>query len=208
MKKILSVFLIISIALFSVISSSAAAPELSSIGTIVSETGKSLPVQGRLTKQELIATPTEFGVLDFQSANTYEYYIAVPRSNETTTVDDYDSSISVHGFLTIVCSTQESSGLTAYLLTRVSGSYNITDESVSVTSSKVSYGCTSMIDPESLDQSVSNRSVANPFSIDTGFSVYAPLTHSGDQGSCGASYSMNLRRGTSSNWTFTLDNHI
>lgn len=181
------------------------------IGVLKDESGQSIPVEGKLIKQQLTATPTELGFLDFSTANTYECKIFVPESSRGIDGSTYrpleanDITYSVTAYLTVYYSYRNmnpTQGNTSYLLTRVTGHYTQgSDPAIEVTSSQLEYGCT---DGDFIEQYVPYHEVSNPFDINTGFTTYCEM-YLGAAGVIGASYKLNIERNTSA-WTFILDN--
>ena len=93
---------------------------------------------------------------------------------------------------------------TEYLLTRVSGYWEISAQKVSVESAKLSYGCSGTF-PSPTTQSVTDISVNNYFDISTGFTDYVVPDVLAVMG---ANLTVNYLMGTSRRWSFTLTNNL
>lgn len=135
---------------------------------------------------------------------TYRYDIPTLYSaGGSTEVHAPDDGYSSTVYLTIQYNTRNTP--TEYLLTRVSGYWEIADPRVSVESASVSYGCSGAFPSLTAHQSVLNVPVTNNFGIDTGFTDYVA---SGSVATVGANLTVNYLMGTSRRWSFTLENNI
>ena len=158
------------------------------IGYFTDENGNTTEIIG-----ELISTQNTNARTGTFSA-TYQYKI--PRASGSNTVDSPDSGYSSHVYLTVHYQIKD--GL-FYLLTAVSGYWEIQDSRVSVISSTVDYTCMQ-------SQSHYNRPVNNNFYFTTGFTNYTP--DNGTYSNVGAHLHLTYLMGTSRTWSFTLSNFI
>lgn len=134
---------------------------------------------------------------------TYAFDVPIPYADHNDEVTDTDSSISVRATLKIY---YKNKGTTPdeYLLTRISGNYNIIDPQVQVGSSKVMYACNGLFPETVNNQRVELNLSGNSFDYYTNFTKYVTE----EDGLIGAKYTLNLKRGTSSKWTFIVDNYF
>lgn len=92
-----------------------------------------------------------------------------------------------------------------YLLTKVTGRWEIRDSRVSVESAELSYGCNGFFPETVTTQSVFGVPVGNNFSVSTGFKKYVCI----DVGAViGSNLTVNYLMGTSRRWSFTLQNTL
>lgn len=130
--------------------------------------------------------------------------IPVPLADMSTDISQADTTGSVRAYLKI---TYKTKGITPeeYLLTNVSGNYSILDHQVRVTGAKISYGCNGFFPSYVSNQMATDISVSNPFDKRTGFSKYVIEDFSS---TIGCYYTLDLARGTSNKWKFTIENYI
>lgn len=171
-------------------------------GILTIEDGTQYPITGRL-----VATAQPASLSDDISM-TYQYNLpADPRAGGSKTEHGVDGGYASTVYLTITYSSNTSGPLPAYLLTRVSGYWSISDSKASVESAYLSYGCTGK-DPTDMishDQHVWDKSVNNHFSVSTGFRYYV---EDGLGGAVGANLTVNYLMGTARRWSFTLYNNL
>ena len=160
--------------------------------TLVSNTGEVINVIGE--KVNAFAAPS--GVEASDESVTYRFSLYSSPSYSLT-ASEYDGSISVQVFLTINYTTQNAS--TEYLLTGVSGSWDILDRSVNVASAQLTYGCSGVFTTQTATVNVSNN-----FSYSTGFTNYVPSV----LGSMGANLALTLQMGTTRYWDFYMYNNL
>jgi hypothetical protein len=90
-----------------------------------------------------------------------------------------------------------------YLLKKVTGHWNVTSQSVNVTSSTLDYACHAPnVAPNT---AVYNYAVSNNFTKYTGYTYYAPAT---TFAAIGATLNLEYSMGSSRTWTFSLQNNI
>lgn len=139
-----------------------------------------------------------------EESNTYVLsiepsYITLASSNSSS-ASVWDSSYSVKASLTINYKTSSSGGLTTYLLTSVSGSWSISDSSVSLSDRELVYACLS---GTVLSQYTTRSLASNSFTCTTGYSTY--VVNDNVLSVMGASTSVTLSHGSSSKWTLDLE---
>ena len=161
---------------------------------------------------EIVVAPTMIGHATDENGNTYEIVgtlvdTIAPRStngtyvstyaydiSHTNTADAPDSGYVSHVYLTIRYTLRDGN---YYLLTNVSGHWDIQDYNASVTNATVEYIC---------GQSGLSRNVSNNFSFATGFSTFTDCDASGC--TVGARLNLTYKIGSSRTWTFSLPNII
>jgi uncharacterized cupin superfamily protein len=130
-----------------------------------------------------------------------------PRSNgNTQTNTGWDDSISVYGYITVTYNSRpygSKANVTEYLLTKVSGGWQRSDSSVSMSNRFVAYTCQYMFQR---DQVTWKYPTTNTFSYKTGYSTYVP--DDGTTAVLGAQCSVDLSHGTSSRWTLTTQANV
>lgn len=114
-----------------------------------------------------------------------------PRASSTQTNAGWDSSVSVYGYLTITYNTSQSQ----YLLTGVSGGWDIADSYVTITDRYVAYTCQYFAN---LSQTAYRYPSSNTFSYQTNFSGYIP--NDGTTSALGALSIADLAHGVNSRW--------
>lgn len=199
MKKLILVLLtfILCLSTINVFASESSVEQLQPNGTVigylVDESGNKFEVEGKLVNSVLRNN-------DGVNSATYEFNLY--SSNNTLTTNEADGSYSVRAYLTIEYKTQNAP--TEYLLTKVSGYWNILDSSVTVTNAKLSYGCTGRF-PDQIWTQTKTLNVSNNFSYNTGFSKYVT---DDTWSTVGADLTLDLKMGTSRTWSFTIINQI
>ncbi len=169
----------------------AAAPTMT--GYLYDDEGNCVEVTGYLVETNNIAPLSA----ERNTSLTYAYYLS--STDFSNTASEPDSGYSSTVYLTINYTTRPIENYTESLLTSVSGSWEIHDSRVSVTSANVSYSCIGL---GTAYQSGSS-SVSNNIPISTGFTRYASEV---DQ-TLGATLTLKYLMGTSRTWTFTLQNY-
>ena len=114
----------------------------------------------------------------------------------TSTADSPDSGFSSHVYLTVYYKLRDGK---YFLLTKVSGYWDIEDYRVTVTSSTLDYKC-------GAGSGVFGVNVSNHFTVATGFTQFTE-----DQGiyaQVSARLHLTYKMGTSRTWSFTLDNNV
>ena len=164
----------------------------SSEGYLISDTGETVFVKG-------IRVETPFRYSLDEEITTYEFTLYgnpeyVLSGNQT------DGSESIKVYLNIHYKTQPNGKNSEYLLTRVTGNWEMLDSRVSVTNASVSYRCSDTGHSQN-----GEKAVGNNFSVDTGFNGYI-LPEMG--GICGASLTTNLKMGSTRTWTFVMKNNV
>lgn len=171
-------------------------PEM--MGILRTDDGKEYTIKGVLVS----VAPMSRAANDACSA-TYRYDLPVsPQANDSTTESDHDGAAASTVYLTIHYTHRNTP--TEYLLTRVSGYWEISAQKVSVESAKLSYGCSGTF-PSPTTQSVTDISVNNYFDISTGFTDYVVPDVLAVMG---ANLTVNYLMGTSRRWSFTLTNNL
>lgn len=168
-------------------------PEQTSVGLLTSDTGEQIQILG--TKISSCQRSADMSTVD-----TYKFVIpdSVMRDSGLTKYgpdNGYSSTI----YLSIYYV-----GAQQYLLTGVSGYWEMSDPRASVESAFLSYGCTPYSIGPAHDQHVENLPVSNYFSCTTGFTHYIPEMG----GVLGAYLVLNYLMGTSRRWTFTFNNYL
>lgn len=134
---------------------------------------------------------------------TYKYDIPTSvTAGGSTTAYDYDSGYVSTVYLTVDYNYKNTTPR-EYLLTGVSGHWEITDKKASVESATLTYGCTGL-GPRPTTQYVHDAPVENYFSINAGFTQYIA---SDVLAAMGANLTVNYLMGTSRRWSFTLTNN-
>jgi hypothetical protein len=129
-----------------------------------------------------------------------------PYSSGTQTVDEWDDSISVHGYLRLLYTKTpvNGGGGNNVLLTNVNGRWDISDSGVSISDVELFYAC---IDPITYySQAILKYPTGLSYSYNTGFSH--AVQDSGGSTACGAHVTAQLHHGSSSNWTFEITNTL
>lgn len=164
--------------------------------TLVSDSGKIFNVIG-----EKVNNPIKpFSVDTNNESATYKFSL-YSNPEYTLTATKKDGSLSVEVFLTINYVSKNSPA--EYLLTSVSGKWNIFDRRVSVSQADLTYGCIGRF-PSLTNQHELVRDVKNNFSYQTGFSKYV-INH--DTSTMGANLEMKLSMGSTRHWNFSVNNN-
>ena len=129
--------------------------------------------------------------IDGTYASTYAYDITM-----TTTAEGPDSGYASYVYLTVHYTKRDGS---YYLLNAVSGSWEIHDYNVTVTSSTISYSCHPY-------EHAYNVPVSNGFYKATGFTLFT--TDDGSFSTVGATLYLTYQMGSSRTWTFALPNNV
>ncbi len=138
--------------------------------------------------------------------STQPEYVTPKANGNTQSNAGWDDSISVYGYITVTYNSRpfsSSSDITEYLLTKVSGGWEQSDSSVSMSNRFVAYTCQYMFAPS---QVTWKYPTSNTFSYNTGYSTYVP----DDSASAvlGAQCSVDLSHGSSSRWTLTTQANV
>lgn len=177
--------------------------------TLLLDTGESIEIMGSLVEEdiELYNNRDEYSVtyeyaLDSQ---TLEHIERATHSNEAT---DEDPTLSVRAYLTLKYKKESGFGSgDNYLLTGVSGHWEILDKTVGVTSAKLGYQIIgySAYEEKRVYEVVTDISVSNNFSKSTGLTDYIV-----DDGfsTCMASLILNMKMGNSRTWSWKFDNQL
>lgn len=172
-------------------------PDDGIIGYLTDDNGNTIEVKGFIVETAMV------NFLDADLSVTYGFNLAVPTSTNGSgeyTESSPDTAMESTVYLTIYYKTQNPSTGTTYLLTSVSGYWEIDrPNSVSVESASVRYGCSDIGTTQSR-----TRAVGNNFSFSTGFSNYVSRIG----GVMGARLTVNYLMGTSRRWSFTLTNNL
>lgn len=160
----------------------------------------------------IVAVPTMIGHATDENGNTYEVIgtlveTIVPRSTNGTyastyaydishrdTADAPDSGYVSHVYLTVHYKLRDGN---YYVLTNVSGYWDIQDYNATVTNANVEYIC---------GQTGLTRNVPNNFSFATGFTTFTDCDDSGC--TVGARLNLTYKIGSSRTWTFSLPNMV
>ena len=203
MKKAISLILAVAMCLLLCVqafaienigASTKSAPEMT--GILRGDDGREYSIVGKLVS---VAPMSQ--VANNVSSATYRYDLPIsPQANSSLTESDHDGALASTVYLTIHYTHKNTP--TEYLLTRVSGYWEISDPSVSVDSATLSYGCSGAY-PRPTTQSVMDASVSNYFNISTGFTNYVASV---SNGTMGATMTVNYLMGTSRRWSFTITN--
>lgn len=153
------------------------------IGYATDDEGNTYEIIGRL-----VDTVTPYSTNGVYTS-TYAYDIS-----HTDTADAPDSGYVSHVYLTVHYTLRDGN---YYLLTNVSGYWDIQDYNASVTSANVEYIC---------GQSGLQRNVSNNFSFATGFTTFTDCDNNGC--TVGARLNLTYKIGSSRTWNFTLNNIV
>ena len=167
-------------------------------GILTTEDGTQYVIEGILVEESVRSNNNE------DRSVTYKYDIpAVRASGGSSEVFENDGGYVSTVYVTVH---YESRNVPVeYLLTKVTGRWEIRDSRVSVESAELDYGCNGYF-PEAVNtQSVFGVPVGNNFSKTTGFKKYVSI----DVGAViGANLTVNYLMGTSRRWSFTLQNTL
>lgn len=167
------------------------------VATLTDENGDTRKIYGVLVKTK---RRNFIGMLD-EVSNTYMFELYSSQNFELTT-NKTDGSYSIKVYLTIDYSSSPNDS-DLFLLTRVSGSWENLDRTVSVESSVLTYGCSTLAG----SQAGEKRNINKDFSYNTNFSTYIPKLY----GIMGANLNLTLVRKNnagvvSSRWDFRVEN--
>ena len=119
---------------------------------------------------------TSYNVITEEHSKTYVYcvspeYITPYTNGNTQTNGGWDSTYSVYGSVTVTYNTRphDNSVAEEYLLTKVSGSWEIKDRSVSISDRFVAYTCQGVGEQSQITQ---KTPTSNSFSYSTGYKNY------------------------------------
>lgn len=163
--------------------------------TLISDTGEFFNVEGE--KINVFTTP--YCIRAYDESATYKFTLYSNRSNSLT-ASESDGSMSVIVFITINYETRNTP--TEYLLTSVSGHWDIEDKRVSITNAELTYGCSGFF-PFPTTQT-ETKNVSNNFYYSTGFSNYITQY----KGVMGANLNLDLQMGTTRRWSFFMSNNL
>ena len=148
-------------------------------------------------------------------AKTYSYSLdsknmqrVTPSTRGGQSNDEWDDSISVHGYITITyASTTLSNGLKGYKLTKVNGKWEKSDNAVTMSNRRVSYTCQ---DVNHQNQITAKFPSSNTFSYSTGYTTYVSDIATGV---LGANSHIDLNHAGSGTWSLDVtcnyfDNNI
>ena len=155
------------------------------IGYATDEDGNRYEIIG-----ELVETSTPRSIGENYSA-TYAYDVS-----KVTTADSADSGNASHVYLTVYYTLRDGQ---YYLLTAVSGRWEILDHQASVISSTISYSCHPY-------EYAHNVPVTNNFYKNTGFTLFTE--DNGVYSIVGATLHLQYLIGSSRTWTFDLQNNV
>lgn len=211
MKKGIGLFIVMIMSLFLCMSSFASettkmniaanpdsAPSPQLVGILTADDGTQQEIIGTLVSTN--TTPNSRSLNCVEATYKYDLEVSPRATGGSKTEYGEDGGYASTVYLTINYSYQNSP--TEYLLTGVSGRWEITDGKASVESATVSYGCSGQF-PKLTTQAVQNKSVTNNFKIQTGFTNYII---SDVNAVLGAHLTVNYLMGTSRRWSFTLSN--
>ena len=194
MKHVIKIFFVLLLSCCFVVSANALesqsidAPSIDpfGIGILTLDDGTQIEVVG-----EIVDTASTLNYNSDKSI-THKYHLpSVARAGGSSTV-----------YLTISYDVKGSPS--TYLLKQISGYWLVFDPNVSVTSTKLNYGCTGTF-PIPTTQSVTGVSVSNYFTRNTGFTDYIS---DGYKAVLGANLILTYNMGSSRTWSFTFINHL
>lgn len=165
---------------------------------LISDSGEVFSVIGQ--KVDLLQEVNEFSAWSPSEGSATYVFSLYADPSYTLTANEMDGSLSVRVYLTIKYTTRNSP--TEYLLTNVSGSWEILDSRVSVTKAVLDYGCSGFY-PSYTQQSAS-KEVSNGFNCDTGFTKYVVA----EGGVLGSYLTLDLLMGQTREWDFRIKNYL
>ncbi len=122
------------------------------------------------------------------------------QHTRSQTVDEWDDSISVHGYLTVIyLSTTLSNGLKGYLLERVCGAWINSDSHVTMSGRRVAYTCQDNNNQQQV--TLKYPTTSNYFNYTTGYSTYVSDIATGV---LGANSHVNLNHAGSGTWSLDV----
>jgi hypothetical protein len=164
-------------------------------GRLTFEDGTCCDIEGKL-----VSTNTQCRSSSPIHELTYQFDILASNIQDASlTVSQLDDTVSSRVYLTIYYSSQNSP--TEYLLTAVSGYWELKDSRVSVESATVTYGCSGFF-PTATTQHAWDVPVSNNFTCYTGFTNFV----NANGGVMGAHLTVNYLMGTARRWSFTISN--
>lgn len=141
-----------------------------------------------------------------ENVRTFVYSVARSIGN-TQSNSMWDSSYSVRGYITVTYNTRNNSTMEEYLLTNVSGGWEISDPDVTLSNRSVTYYCFNPPLNAAGEGLVNCYPSSNTFSYRSGFSEdYYILDSAGCY--CGATSSVTIKHGSSSSWTLTTSCNV
>lgn len=169
-------------------------------GYLVKNSVSKSPNLNTLIREDFLNNSQSYSDLDLYSAT---YAFSLLSTNNTLTATGSDGTLASTVYLTINYSKLYNSYPDYYLLTSVSGHWDIHDSLVRVTSSSLRYYCQG---PAPAYSQTATRSVSNYFNINTGFTEYVSSCGYGNM--MGSELTVNYKMGTSRTWSFTLFNKL
>lgn len=141
---------------------------------------------------------------DDEDSSSITFVYSLDKDNMTLltramSIDEWDDSEGVNGYITIDFDSRKEDGITEYLLENVSGGWRVDDGSISLSDRFVAYTCQ---DIQDLYQTDWKEPTKNTFDYDTNFTDYAYEVNAGVLGACS---SVNLNRGSSSTWQLIVE---
>ncbi len=137
---------------------------------------------------------------------TYRYDVPMRAATGSITEEGIDGGYCSRVYLTIYFNRdiyEDNEAVNTYLLTRVSGEWELSVSNTRIESAYLSYTCTSVI--PHISQSAFDVEVDNNFNVYTGFTRYVPETPAA---LVSASLTVNYIMGTTRRWSFTLINEL
>lgn len=165
---------------------------------LIADSGEVMSVIGQ--KVDLSQEISELSASSSSEESSTYVFSLYSNPSYTLTANEMDGSLSVRVYLTIKYTTRNSPA--EYLLTNVSGSWEILDSRVSITKAELEYGCTGFY-PSYAEQSGS-KEVSNNFSYDTGFTKYIIP----EGGVLGSYLTLDLLMGQTRQWDFVIKNYL
>lgn len=190
MKKLFTLVLCMALVGSAIIPARAEEPVHATLPEVM--TGYVVDNQGNTTEVigELVNTVVPYSA-NGEYAATYAYDVSM-----TSTADSPDSGFSSHVYLTVYYKLRNGQN---YLLTKVSGYWDIEDYRVTVTKSTLDYVC-------GANGGVTGVSVSNHFTVTTGFTNFTE--DNGTYAQVAARLHLTYKMGTSRTWSFTLNNNV
>lgn len=138
--------------------------------------------------------------------STQAEYVTPKANGNTQSSTGWDDSISVYGYIKVTYNSRPNganSNVTEYLLTNVSGGWEKSDSTVSMSNRFVAYTCQYVF---ALNQVDWKHPTGNTFSFKTEYSTYVPDDNT--TAVLGAQSSVDLSHGSSSRWTLTVQANV
>lgn len=172
------------------------------VGILTLDDGTQVEIIGKLCSINTRTTTSNDTCLSI----TYQYDIPRPASNARaggeSTIWDHDGGVASNVYLTLHYLTRNSPA--EYLLTAVSGYWDVHDPKASVESAYLTYGCSGLF-PLPVSQHAYDIPVNNNFYVATSFTNYIANI---DWSVLGAYLKVNYLMGTARRWDFTLKNYL